>query len=138
MDEMIIRDYAQELSQEGAMYCSFQADSPENKAKLINAMNNPDYRVGDCINQEINLTDVFCQTVECRNEETGEVSVAPRVVLIDDKGKAYQSVSVGIYSSLKNIMFVYGDPSTWEKPVKVKITQITKGKNKMLNLKVVG
>ena len=72
-----------------------------------------------------------------RNEETGEVSVAPRVVLIDDKGKAYQSVSVGIYSSLKNIMFVYGDPSTWEKPVKVKITQITKGKNKMLNLKVV-
>lgn len=130
-------DYAGEMETEKAMYCSFVADTPEKKMQLVNAMNNPDFNVSDCINQVILLRDVFVQTVMCRNEETGEENPAPRVVLIDKDGKAYHAVSVGIFSSLKNILFAFGQPSEWDAPIPVKIEQIQRGKNRMYTLKVV-
>jgi hypothetical protein len=118
------------------MFCSFKPSTPKQKAQLFKAMNNPDKRIADCINMEINVKDVFCETVNCTNRETGELQECPRIVLIDDKGVGYQCVSLGMFSALKKVMAVFGTP-TWETPVKLKIVQITKGERKLLTFDVI-
>ena len=117
-------------------FCSMVAKTDKEKAQMFNAMNNPDERLADCINKQIKAKDLYVEVVNCANEETGEVTACPRIVIIDDKGKSYQAVSIGIYSALKKVIQVYGAP-TWETPVTLEVKQITKGTSKMLTLSVV-
>lgn len=125
-----------DLTSRTTQYCSMVAETPEQKAALFNAMNNPDFRLGDCINQTIKVKDVFVEVVNCTNEKTGEVQTCPRIVLIDDENKGYQCVSIGIFSALKKLFGVYGEPFKWVAPVPVTVKQITKGERKMLTLNV--
>lgn len=122
-----------DLTTARTQYCSLIADTPEEKVKLYNAMNNPDNRLGDCINMTINAKDLYVELVNCTNQETGEVTTCPRTVIIDEDGVSYQAVSVGIFSALKKVIQVFGAP-TWETPVKLEVKQITKGSRKMLTL----
>lgn len=117
-------------------FCSMIANSKEEKAALYNAMNNPDKRLADCINMQIKAKDLYVEVVNCTNEETGEMTACPRIVIIDEKGVSYQAVSIGIYSALKKVIQVFGAP-TWETPVVLEVKQITKGTRKMLTLNVV-
>lgn len=125
-----------DLTTAKTQFCSMIADSDEAKAKLYNAMNNPDKRLSDMINMQINAKDLYIEVVNCTNTETGEVTACPRIVIIDEKGRSYQAVSIGIYSALKKVIQVYGAP-TWEKAIKLEVKQITKGERKMLTLNVV-
>lgn len=129
-------DLIVDLTTAQQQFCSMKATTDEEKAKLYNAMNNPDERLGDKINMQIKAKDLYVEVVNCTNAETGEVTPCPRIVIIDDKGKSYQCVSVGIFSALKKIIQVYGAP-TWTKPITLEVKQITKGERKMLTLNVV-
>lgn len=129
-------DLAVDMTSAQTAFCSMTAATAEDKAKLFNAMNNPDARLADCINMTIKAKDLYVEVVDCTNQETGEVTRAPRIVIIDENGKGYQAVSVGIFSALKKIIQVYGAP-TWATPVKMQVKQITKGNRKMLTLNVV-
>lgn len=124
-----------ELNEQKLSYCSLQAETEADKMILFNAMNNPEHRLADYINNVINVKDVFCEIVDCVNKETGEINQAPRIVLIDDMGEGYACVSLGIFSAVKKLMQVFGNP-TWETPLPVKVVQVTKGTNKMLTLQV--
>lgn len=117
-------------------FCSMVATTDEERAQLFNAMNNPDERLADCINMQIKAKDLYVEIVNCTNEETGEVTAVPRIVIIDENGKSYQCVSIGIYSALKKVIQVYGAP-TWEKPITLEVKQVSKGTRKMLTLNVV-
>jgi len=130
-DNMIV-----DLASSTNSFCSFVADTDEAKAKLFGIANNPDERLADCINKKIMLKDIFVEEVTCTNTESGEVSVCPRVVLIDDKARSYQCVSIGIFSAVKKLIAVYGMP-TWEKPIPIEVKQISKGTKKMLSLSIV-
>ena len=129
-------DISVDMTSAQLSYTSMKADTDEEKAKMFNAMNNPDKRIADCINMKIRAKDLYIEVVNCTNEETGEVNACPRIVIIDDKGVSYQAVSIGIYSALKKVIQVFGTP-TWEKPVTFEVKQITKGKKQMLTLNVV-
>ncbi len=118
-------------------FCSMTASTDEERGKLFNAMNNPDERLADHINKVISAKDLYVEIVNCTNEETGEITACPRIVIIDEKGVSYQCVSIGIYSALKKVIQVYGAP-TWQKPVKLEVKQVTKGTRKMLTLSVAG
>ncbi len=118
-------------------YCSIKPQTEEDEILLFNAMNNPKYRLKDFINKTIEVKDVFCEMVNCVNKETGEVNAAPRIVLIDPKGVGYQCVSLGIFSAIKKIFSIKGDPSTWKKPIKIEVQQITKGVNSMLTINMI-
>lgn len=128
-DERFIMDLTAERK---VQYCSMIPKSEDEEIILFNAMNNPEKRVGDCINMTINVKHVYCEVVTCVNRETGESNLCPRVVLIDDKGVGYAAVSMGVFSALKKIFTIKGDPSTWKKPVKLQVQQITKGDRKLL------
>ena len=116
-------------------FCSLVANTPAEKAMMFKAMNNPEKRVGDCINMTINAKDLFCEVVNCVNQQTGEVQVCPRIVIIDDKGVGYQAVSLGVYSAIKKIIQVFGAPS-WDTPLPLVVKQITKGDRKLLTFDV--
>lgn len=134
-DEKMIVD----LTTRRVSYCSLTAETAEEKTTLYNAMNNPQNRVKDCINEVIEVKDVFVEVVHCTNKETGEVEAAPRVVFIDSNGIGFQCVSTGIFGALKKLFAVFGEPRTWSAPVKIKIKQINRSADKsILTFDVVG
>lgn len=110
-------------------FCSFTAETNEDKARLFKAMNNPEHRVGDCINMNIRVKDIFSEMVTIENKETGEIQNAARIVLIDENGEGYQCVSQGMFSAVKKLISIYGLP-TWEEPIEICIKQIKKGGNR--------
>lgn len=116
-------------------YCSFTPKTQEERATLFKAMNNPDHRVADFINMTIPVKNIYCETVNCVNKQTGEVVKAPRIVLIDTEGKGYQCVSLGMLGALKKLFTVFGMPE-WENPLPVTIKQITKGDRSLLTFDV--
>lgn len=128
-------DISVDMTSRQLSFSSLKATNDEEKADLFNAINNPEKRLADCINMTINAKDLFIEVVDCTNEETGEITACPRIVIVDDKKVSYQCVSVGIYSALKKIIQIYGAP-TWETPIKMVVKQITKGNRKMLTLNV--
>lgn len=123
----------------GTTYCTIKADPADRAkaAKVYNALNNPEYRVADFINKEIAVADVLIEIAEVMSEETGEISQVPRVVLIDDDGKAYQSVSIGMFNAVKNAIKVFGEP-TWDPALTFKIKQRAVKNGSMLTADIVG
>lgn len=118
------------------MFTSMSAETADEKKALFNAMNNPQKRVADMIGKEIAIRDVFVESVDMVNEETGEITIAPRIVLVDTKGVSYQCVSTGIFSALKKMFQIFGMP-TWENGIKTEVAQIQKGKRNILTLRVI-
>lgn len=133
-DERFIMDLTVERK---TQFCSMIPKNEDEEIVLFNAMNNPEKRIGDCINMTINVKHVFCEVVTCVNRETGETNMCPRIVLIDTDGAGYQAVSLGVFSALKKIFAIKGSPTTWKKPVKLQVVQITKGDRKLLTFNMV-
>lgn len=131
----VVRDFVSDLTSESVSFCSMKANDNKSKAMLFKAMNNPEKRIGDCINTLIKVKDVYCETVQVVSNETGETEWVPRVVLIDEKGTAYQAVSMGVYSALAKVIRVFGMP-TWNEPIPIKIKQISRGERKLLTFDV--
>lgn len=133
-DERFIMDLTSERK---TQFCSMIPKNEDEEIVLFNAMNNPEKRIGDCINMTINVKHVFCEVVTCVNRETAETNMCPRIVLIDTDGVGYQAVSLGVFSALKKIFAIKGSPTTWKKPVKLQVVQITKGDRKLLTFNMV-
>ena len=89
----------------GTMICSIKPNPNDRatSAKIYAAMNDPEFKLADFINKKIEITDYLIEIVDIANEETGEVSTVPRVVLIDKDGKSYQATSYGIANSVRNL-----------------------------------
>lgn len=128
-------DISVDMTSAQLSFSSLKAETDEEKANLFNAINNPEKRLADCINMKIKAKDLYIEVVNCTNEETGEVTACPRIVIIDEKGVSYQAVSLGIYSALKKVIQIFGAP-TWEKAITLEVKQVTKGTRKMLTLNI--
>ena len=134
--EIATIDVKNELSTDSrSTFCSIQGGDRATLAKVYNAMNNPQHKVGDFINKVIKVKDVFVEVIDLPNEETGAIESAPRVVLIDDKGEAYQAVSQGIFNAVKNAMQVFGQP-TWDDPLPCLIKQVSVKNGSMLTFDI--
>lgn len=127
-------------SQTDNMYCSLVPANMEESKTLFNATNNPDMRIKDCINQQIAIKHIFCEIVnmERENEETGETTQnpTPRVVLIDEQNKSYQSMSFGVYRSVQKLIKIFGEPSAWGEPIVVTVKQVNSKDRSMLTLQL--
>lgn len=102
----------------GKGYCTMIAEDRKAKATLFNACSNP-AKLSDNINLPIRMIHFFVEIIQCANKESGGLVNVPRVVIIDEKGKGYQAVSVGIYNAIKRIVSMYGNPATWDEPLTV-------------------
>lgn len=140
-DDFIGQFHSQQLA-----YTSMQAETEEEKKNLFNLMNNPDYRLSEFINKEIDLQHIYIEVVELeKKDRAGNVQLgadglplynkAPRIVLVDSKGKGYQCVSVGVLGSLKKMQSVFG-AFPWNPARKISVKQMEKGSNRILNLEI--
>lgn len=134
-------DYIVDLTTRQTSYCSMTPQNDTDRATLFNAMNNPAKRLGDCINEVIRAKHVFVEVVSCEKKDangnpTGIKDRCPRIVIIDDHGVGYACVSIGVFSAIKKLFQVYGEPQTWAAPINLKVKQISKGERKMLTLDI--
>lgn len=116
-------------------FCSLKANSQAEKAVLFRAMANPDHRLADFIGKTILAKDIYVETVEMMNEQTGAFVKTPRTVIIDKDGVSYHCVSFGIFNSIKRIFAVFGEP-TWAEPLPLTVKQVGNGTRKVLTLDV--
>ena len=128
---------SEDMTSTANFYCSLVPKTDLEKITLFTAMNAPTGRVSDLINTIIEVSHVYAEMVNCTNEETGEIVVCPRVVIITPNGESFQCVSVGIYSAIKKLIQIFGEPTVWKTPKKMKVKQITKDKKSMLTLELV-
>ena len=122
----------------GNSICSIQKTGDRKEdAKIFSALNNPQFRIADFINKRLKVQNVLVEVRELINEETGAVETAPRVVLIAEDGRAYQSVSKGIFNAVKNAYAVFGS-APWTPPLEIEVKQVNVGKGSMLTFDVIG
>lgn len=118
--------------------------SPTNEQEanqLLNAMNQPEHKLADFINADLNIMNFFIQVVEVKNrnkktEEDPDTVALPRVVLIDDRGYSYGCASKGVYNALEKLCAVYGNPNEWTAPMTCTVKQVNTNNGSMLTLNV--
>ena len=120
----------------GQPYCSMKVDSEETATMLFKAMNHPDESLSAHINEKLDIANIFIQPVPMPNEETGEVTMQPRIVLFTTDGKTYVTISKGIYTALKNMCAIVGTPETWKAPITIKVVQWQVRERRMLTFSV--
>lgn len=122
----------------GSMICSIKPDGDrKTAAKIYAAMNNPEYKLAEFINKRIKVTDYLIEIVDIANEETGEISTVPRVVLIAEDGKSYQATSYGIANSVRNLVQAVG-AAPWNPALELEVQQRPTKRGSMLTLALVG
>ena len=105
-----------------SVYSSIQGDSFEDRVAVVAAITDAE-PLADHLGQTIWLKDIVAHSVTITDEETGEVSVQPRTILIDKDGKAYSAVSGVIVNRLTTIVNVIGQPHTWPSPLPIRVTR---------------
>lgn len=78
------------------------------KVEMYNAMSNPTYKMGDFINTTIDIKNISITPVDVINDD-GEIVKLPRTVILTHDGDSYTATSVGIYTSIKNIVSIFGE-----------------------------
>lgn len=112
------------------VYCSKVAESEKDKKELFNALESCDALLNDCVGQEIEIKDIYVEQKEVVDDETGVVKTKFRTIIFDKNGQTYATGSYGIFNILKKLVGIYGLPTTWEKPLKVKVAKRPIGNGK--------
>jgi hypothetical protein len=107
------------------------------KVKIYNTLQNPDKALSDIIGQQISVVHVIAHEVDLTSEQTGLIEKHIRVILVDEAGISYASVSDGITNSLKQIFNIVGEPPFTDEPLQLRVLQKKgKGNNKFLTLEL--
>lgn len=124
-------------------YMSFNATTQEEKIKLYNAINVPDYKLSDFINKSISVRDVIIMGVEINREvnpfdknefdSVDDKRKANRVILIDMDGKSYAATSDGISNAVRTLMNVFGSLH-FEDGLNVTVKQVNVKRGSLLTL----
>ena len=136
-DRVAHLDLSEDLTGKGAGWCSLQAVDDKDRITLYNSVTTPE-KLADQINKQIVVRHVYAEIIQVQSEESGEMVNAPRVVLIDDHGKGYQSVSTGIYNAVKRMLGIFGNPADWTQPHTVEVQNVNlPGGRHTLTLRIV-
>ena len=128
----------------GSMITSLHANPNDRAAsvRVFNAMNNPNDRVSNHINETISVQVYLIEMTEIEDTDAygnglGSYSVVPRVVLVAPDGTSYQATSYGIANAVRNVVIVCGD-APWVPPVQLKVKQVPTKRGSMLTVDMVG
>lgn len=112
------------------VYCSKIVETEKEKKELFNALETCDALLNDCVGQEIEIQDIYVEEKQVIDEETGELKTKFRTIIFDKSGQTYATGSYGIFNVLKKIVSIYGLPTSWKNPLKVKVTKRPIGNGK--------
>lgn len=99
-----------------AFYSSIKGDDMDSKLAVASALSNAE-SLSDNLNKHLAVKDLIVQHVELVNEQTGKLESAPRITIITADGAAYSATSIGVFSAVKQLLGVVGEPETWTKPI---------------------
>lgn len=122
------------LKGDEGFFTSLRIESGADRLKVLRAINDSK-PLADVLGEKIKVVDFIAQEVDLTNDETGEISKAVRTTLIDEDGNAFHATSIGVFTQLKMIIKVLGEPSDWEGPLEVTPAEQKSGKFKFLTLK---
>ena len=124
---------------ENQYYCSKKAETKKEKIELFNALEKCDVLLNDCVGQEIEIKDIYCEAKQVVDEETGELKTKFRSIIFDKNGQTYATGSYGIFNIIAKIIKSFGYPTEWKEPLKVKVAKrpLNDGKQ-ALTLEVLG
>ena len=101
---------------------SLDLNDEEQADMLLNAMQDVDYKLNDCIDKEIEVIGAYVteREVDTVNEDTGEVITRKKhtLMLFDIDKKSYVTGSNSCYMSYISIVAIKGVPSI-ERPLKL-------------------
>lgn len=69
--------------------------------------------LADHVGVPFNLAHIVRQPVEVTDDQTGEISLTYRTVLVKDDGSALAATSRGVDVSVDNILSTLGNPASW-------------------------
>lgn len=129
----------QEISQLGAgqmdMFSTIKADDFAGKLATLKAVSDS-APISENLNKVIKVRNLIIQKADMADEKTGEVKAQPRVILVDEDGKAFHAISNPLYRDVKNILMLLGHPETWEAAVPVKVSKAGSGTSQYFTLKL--
>lgn len=108
------------------MITTFDTTTDEGEAKAFNASMGGDEKVDDHIGETIDLVDYLVEPVETVDENTGEVTMMPHVVLFATDGTSYEGFSKGLYTSVQRLAAMRdnsGRVINADNPVKIEFAQ---------------
>ena len=114
---------------ESGIFSTVDAKTMEGKASVYRALNDA-VPLRDVVGETLSVKDIIVQRVEVETDE-GDVVEQPRTSLITSDGAAYSATSNGIFSAVKNILGIFGHPSTWEAPLKLVVEEKATRRNAM-------
>lgn len=129
------------LEREG-MFTTVKGDNIDARKAVFTAINSAE-QISKILDDNkgkfsFKIKDIVVQTVEVENETTGEVETAPRVIFLTPDGKAYAGTSLGLLSSVKNIINILGEPSSWPEPIEFSVCERRSRKGyKFMSLEIV-
>ena len=117
------------------LFSTITGDTFESKAALLNALSNSE-PISENLKSTIQLANVVVESVDMPNEQTGEISAQPRIVLIDADGKAFHAISGPAFRDVKRLLAVMGHPTTWPTPLPIHVAQEGTGTRKYFTVKL--
>lgn len=107
----------------------------QEKKKVFNAMNNTDYALSEHLEQPIKVVDYLIHDCDIE-DDNGDTNHAKRLVLFDDEGKTYSTVSNSTYDAFGKIVTIFGEPSEWNGEISIKALEKKSRKYKFITLEV--
>lgn len=117
-------------------FCSFKAESLEDKKKLFQASSKCDIVINDIVGQEIALKDILITSYQ-KPDEKGIVKERYRSVIFDADGKSYITCSTYFRNALVKLMVLFGTPNTWGEPMNIRIIKTETKNGKALGFELV-
>jgi len=116
-------------------YSSFIGDDFATKKAVFGAISNA-APIAEHLGTVIALTDIIVQATEIEDDVTGEMVTVPRVIFVDKDGNAFAAISNGLVNSVRTLLQVLGQPSTWDEPLDIVVTEkkAKKGKTFVVEL----
>lgn len=120
-----------DLNHTDLIFCSVPHETREQKLALYNMISGNSESIADLADSggQIDIRDVIGIAMDFTNEETGEISRATRIILVDDKGVSYGCVSNGIVGSIKKLVAIMGPPP-WIPSISVRPLRIPTAKDR--------
>lgn len=107
-------------------YSSIEGDDFETKLVVLEALTDS-VPLSENLNKVIMVQNVIVQMVEMLDTNSGEMKPQPRVVLIDEDGKAFHGISQPLFRDVEQWLGTLGKPSTWKGSLPVKVTKAGSG-----------
>lgn len=108
------------------LYSTITGDSMEARLAILSAVTDSE-PVIDHIGETFQLRHVIVQASSVADEDGNETD-AVRVIVIDEDGNAWHAMSKGLFTYMRNLFDIVGNPKDWTQPLPVQFVE-KRGRN---------